>query len=194
MWLRRKPSADVIRAFLARVGDAPFSYDEVGASRGDARRPPRGYQFDHNRRRLGQGRAAFDAACEALRRWEMFQLGWVEPGDPAAPLTPHTSVAVLARAFGLWSLNACRIVYAIDQATPIRTFGFAYGTLPDHAERGEERFTIEWREDDGVWYDLRAFSRPNRWYTWVGYPIVRRLQKRFAADSLDAMARAVAKS
>jgi uncharacterized protein (UPF0548 family) len=26
---------------------------------------------------------------------------------------------------------------------PVRRFGFAYGTLPDHVESGEERFTVE---------------------------------------------------
>ena len=36
-----------------------------------------------------------------------------------------------------------------------RKFGFAYGTLPDHAATGEERFLIEWnQDDDSVWYDI----------------------------------------
>jgi hypothetical protein len=45
-------------------------------------------------------------------------------------------VAILARSIGLWWLNACRIVYVVDK---VDKFGFAYGTLPDHARSGEER-------------------------------------------------------
>jgi len=101
-------------------------------------------------------------------------------------------VAVLARVFGVWSLNACRIVDVINEVGPTTRFGFAYGTLPGHAESGEERFQIEWnREDDSVWYDIRAFSRPNHWLTRLGYPIVRRIQQRFARDSAAAMQAAI---
>jgi uncharacterized protein (UPF0548 family) len=65
---------------------------------------------------------------------------------------------------------------------------FAYGTLPEHGERGEERFTVEWRrEDDSVFYELYAFSRPNHLIARLGYPLARRLQRRFARDSLRAM-------
>jgi hypothetical protein len=40
-------------------------------------------------------------------------------------------------------------------------YGFAYGTLPEHAEAGDERFAVELRpEDETVWYDIYAFSRP----------------------------------
>lgn len=68
----------------------------------------------------------------------------------------------MGRAIGLWWLNACRIVYVVDESGPISRFGLAYGTLPGHVERGEERFMIEWnRGDNSVWYDILAFSRPN---------------------------------
>jgi uncharacterized protein (UPF0548 family) len=91
---------------------------------------------------------------------------------------------------GLWSLNACRIVYVVKEQ---RRFGFAYGTLPAHAESGEERFTVEWRqEDNSVWYDILAFSRPRELLSRLGCPFVRKLQKRFARESAVAMLRAVA--
>ena len=100
-------------------------------------------------------------------------------------------MAVLASRCGVWWLNACRIVYVIDEAAPFRRFGFAYGTLPDHAERGEERFTVEWRDDDSVWYDLLAFSQPRHWLARLGYPLTRHYQKCFGLDSLAAMSKAV---
>jgi uncharacterized protein (UPF0548 family) len=101
---------------------------------------------------------------------------------------------------GLWWLNAARIVYVIDDdATPAlcaagvaRRFGFAYGTLPAHVEQGEERFSVELREDGGVWYDLRAFSRPRYWPVWLARPVARRLQARFVRESQLAMQAAVA--
>lgn len=184
----RKPSPDEIRAFLDRQRQAAFSYPHVGATGSG---PPEGWVTDHNRVRLGSGPAAFEAGCAALRRWEMFRLGWVEAHGTEAPLVPGLDVAVLAHLAGTWWLNACRVVYVVDEQGPVRRYGFAYGTLSNHAERGEERFLVEWREDDSVWYDLLAFSRPNYWIVKLGYPVVRRLQKRFAAHSLAAMKRAV---
>ena len=74
-----------------------------------------------------------------------------------------------------------------EKQTQNARFGFAYGTLPDHVERGEERFTIEWQADDSVWYDIYAFSRPKHPLARLGFPVTRMLQKRFARDSLAVM-------
>jgi uncharacterized protein (UPF0548 family) len=192
MLLWNKPTPELVHRFLERQAEHGFTYEAVGAT---AETPPRGYAVDHTRVKLGVGEAAFRAAQAALVRWEHFRLGWVEalPGD--TEIRPGAEVAVLGRALGLWWLNACRIVYVVDQPPPYRKFGFAYGTLPDHAERGEERFQIEFDPDDQeVWYDILAFSRPNQLLTRLGYPLVRRVQKRFARDSAAAMERAVARA
>lgn len=69
-------------------------------------------------------------------------------------------------------------------------FGFAYGTLPRHVEQGEERFLVE-RVGDEVFYDILAFSRPRHPSARLGYPLMRRWQKRFGHDSAAAMRRAV---
>jgi uncharacterized protein (UPF0548 family) len=51
---------------------------------------------------------------------------------------------------------------------------------------------IEWDQgDDNVWYDILAFSRPNHFLTRLGYPVVRRTQKRFGQDSAASMLKAV---
>jgi uncharacterized protein (UPF0548 family) len=185
----RKPSAAAVRSFLARQAERPFSYAAVGASLGGA---PPGYVVGHNRVRLGEGEETFRRACEALRRWEMFHLGWVEVQPPVAPVAVGTTVAVLVHLAGLWWLNASRIVYVVEESGTVDRFGFAYGTLPEHAEEGEERFTVERdRRDDAVWYDLYAFSRPRHPLARLGTRWARRVQKRFARDSLAAMARAV---
>jgi hypothetical protein len=40
----------------------------------------------------------------------------------------------------------------VDEDGPIKQFGFAYGTPTEHAESGEERFTVEWNvAEGGVW-------------------------------------------
>ena len=116
--------------------------------------------MDHRRVCLGTGQRTFEAACAALRRWQMFQVSRVQLCWPTTGIEPGAVVGILASWGGLWFLNACRIVYVLDETSPVRRVGFAYGTLPGHAERGEERFSIEWHSDDTVWYDLLAFSRP----------------------------------
>jgi uncharacterized protein (UPF0548 family) len=132
-------------------------------------------------------------AKSALERWEHFRLGWVETWPLETPIQAGQVVAVIARLFCLWLVNACRIVYLVNEEGPVERYGFAYGTLPEHVESGEERFTVEWHEaDDAVWYDILAFSRPQQLLARLGYPLTRRLQKRFARDSAAAMQRAVA--
>jgi uncharacterized protein (UPF0548 family) len=101
-------------------------------------------------------------------------------------------VAVLARSGGFWWANAFRIVYVVDETEPRPEFGFAYGTLPGHAVSGEERFLVEWdRESCNVYYDILAFSRPQHILARLGYPWVRRVQKRFGRDLVAAMLKAV---
>ena len=152
----RKPSAESIRRFLAEQAKLPFTYSAVGAT---ATTPPAGYVVDHTRIKLGEGEPVFRSAIAALQRWEQFRLGWVEAWSPDTPIQSGEVVAVMGRAIGLWWLNACRIVYVVDESGPISKFGFAYGTLPGHVESGEERFLIEWdRADNSVWYDILAFS------------------------------------
>jgi uncharacterized protein (UPF0548 family) len=130
----------------------------------------------------------YERAVEALKQWRQFDLGWVTLVPSGVKLEKDAVVAVKARAVSTWSLNACRVVYTINEQGPIRRFGFAYGTLPDHVERGEERFLIEWSpSDDSVWYDILAFSQPRHPLVRLGSPVARRLQKRFARESLRVM-------
>ncbi len=124
----------------------------------------------------------------------MYRLGWTKLFWPGAPIAEGTVVGILGRHLGVWSLNACRIAYTVEEEeTPsLRRYGFAFGTLPGHVEQGEERFTVEWQgEDDTVWYELFAFARPAHPLARAGRPFVRLVQRRFAADSFRAMAAAV---
>ena len=175
------PTERDVEEFIAGQRNLPFTYSEAGATNTTT---PAGYNVDHNRIRLGEGEATYQRAVEALKQWRQFDLGWVTIVPRGVEVKAGSTVAVKARAFGTWSLNACRVVYVIDES---RRFGFAYGTLPDHVERGEERFLIEWLPDDSVWYDILAFSRPHHPLVKLSAPLARRLQKRFARESLARM-------
>jgi uncharacterized protein (UPF0548 family) len=190
MFTFRRPTDDDVRELLARQAGQPWSYPCVEVTRSDKPQLMPGWQIDHHRVRLGHGVAVFAAACAAIRGWKMFppEMTWVY--WPHVPQQPGDVVAVLyrARPFLLWMLFPARVVYRVDEP---RRYGFAYGTLPDHPERGEERFLVEWsKADDSVWYDLLAVSRPGHWLARSGYFYARYEQARFRRLSGAAMHRA----
>jgi uncharacterized protein (UPF0548 family) len=174
----REPSDQDVKNLISSQRNLEFTYPEVGATNTT---PPAGYTVDHNRVQLGYGEGTYRIAVAALKYWRQFDLGWVTIVPRGVPIDVGAIVAVKARAFGTWSLSASRVVYVINAP---RRFGFAYGTLPYHVESGEERFLIEWLEDDSVWYDILAFSRPRHPLIRLSSPLARMLQKRFARESL----------
>ena len=142
---------------------------------------------------MGTGRGSFARAVQALEQWKMYETGWTRLCWPDASVSEGTVVGVVGRHLGIRSLNACRIVYVHkDEGPSLERYGFAVGTLPGHVERGEERFAVEWHEDDAVYYEVFAFSRPAHPVVKAVQPLARRIQKQFALDSLQSMARAVA--
>jgi uncharacterized protein (UPF0548 family) len=190
MYLIQKPSDERVCKFIESQSRLDFTYPSVGTTRnGDH---PSGYTVDHNRIHLGEGKATFDAAKQALHEWQHYRFNWIELHRPDVNPEPDQTVGVLAHALGLWVLNACRIVYVVEEKYPVYRFAFAYGTLPEHAESGEERFQVEWHQkDDSVWYDILSFSRPNQLISRLAYPYVRQKQKLFVKDSMLTMKAAV---
>jgi uncharacterized protein (UPF0548 family) len=186
----RKPSVVLMRRFLDGQSKLDYTYAEVGAT---ATKPPTNYALDRTRVALGEGELVFQAGRRALERWDQFRLDWLEAWPPETSIRVGETVIVVARVFGLWSLNPARIVYVVDESMEFASrFGFAYGTLPGHVEAGEERFLVEWtKSDNHVWYDILAFSRPRHLLTRLGNFQVRRMQKRFAQESAAAMLQAV---
>lgn len=133
-------------ACLERIRSAhrgrPLNYADVGCSCGPA---PAGYVVDDYRVRLGTGPDAFAQARRVLRGWGMLQLGWVTPCWLDVPIEEGALVGTLTWLFGVWAVNVCRIVAVIDEDGPVSHYGLAWGTLPGHAESGEERFWVERR-------------------------------------------------
>jgi uncharacterized protein (UPF0548 family) len=188
MFLATRPSQRTIERFLEESQTLPFSYAPIGA----AQQEPDGYNVDETTVSIGRGQADFDRAKAALAAWKHFDIGWVRAVPAAATPEPGTVVAVVIRHLGLWSLNGCRIVYGVGDRDHGVKFGFAYGTLVNHAEAGEELFEVFMDpSSDEVMYRLRAVSRPRAALAWIGYPVVRALQGRCRRDSGVAMKLAV---
>ena len=69
----------------------------------------------------------------------------------------------------------CRVVYVLDAPT---ARGFAYGTLPGHAECGEERFAVRYdRASGSVYAEVVAFSRHATWWSRLGAPVTAFVQR-----------------
>src|SRR5262249_28453951 len=133
-----RPSPTAISAFLERARTLPLSYGPIGIAR--ARAVP-GFAVDETTAIVGHGDADFERAVSALTAWKHMTLDWLHLYPPQPSIETGTVVASLVRHWGLWWLNGCRVVYGVEETTGVHSsFGFAYGTLTDHAERGEEIF------------------------------------------------------
>lgn len=186
MFAITRPDERAIERFLERAAESSPTYHPIGLS---LLTPDEGFDVDQVRTQIGSGMAAFERACRAIDVWQPFKIGWVEAHPTASRPDLGTDVAVIARHFGFWSVNACRVTKRFPMAEDDPRYGFAYGTLSDHAECGEELFVVELDKSDGtVWYQIRAVSKPRALLARAGYPVTRRLQRRFRDGSVQAMA------
>jgi uncharacterized protein (UPF0548 family) len=187
MFLVQRPSRAAIDRFLLDSQELPLSYGPIGIVRGETVR----HDLDEAIVAIGNGKADFERARTALIAWKQFDIGWVETFPRDAPVEVGTVVAVLIRHFGFWSLNGCRVLYRVGCLDDNARFGFAYGTLTNHAEAGEELFEVFVDpQTDDVIYRIRATSWPRATLARIGRPIVRVLQARFRRHSVEAMQRA----
>jgi uncharacterized protein (UPF0548 family) len=187
MFLLRRPTPDRIARFIVESQALPLSYGPVGLAHTGAD----GFTVDEGVGVVGTVVEAFPKAVAALSAWQHFALGWVQLFPEAASIAPGTVVAVAVRHLGFWSLNGCRVLYSTGDPQG-QTFGFAYGTLTNHAECGEELFEVS-RDPrtNVVSYRIRAVSRPRAFLARLGYPYTRVLQARFRVHSVQALRRAV---
>jgi len=169
----RQPTPDQLDRFTRSLVSATLTYDVGLLDRIDdlnrlPRTFPRGWFIDRHRVVVGHGTADFAAACEGFHRWKQFGDDWLATGATNPPIRAQAEVGYAAR------------------------FGFVYGTVGDHAERGEERFLLELDPNDDVVYSLLAVSRPGRWFSWPGLPITRRTQAKFRHRSSATMTEFIA--
>jgi uncharacterized protein (UPF0548 family) len=177
-------STRVLEQMLDRARQEQPTYDEVGAT--EAGRRPTGYRHDGYQVRIG-GPDDFSRAREGLTHWRA-HLGAGARVFPSDPVTEGATVLVLLGAGPLQMVAPCRIVSVIDEEG---RFGFAYGTLPGHPERGEELFVVE-QEDDRCLFRITAFSRPDQLLVRLGGPVARRIQRSVTHRYLESLARYVA--
>ncbi|MEA2684939.1 MAG: hypothetical protein QOE93_134, partial [Actinomycetota bacterium] len=139
-------------------------------------------------RPIGHGPDAFAAAVQALRDWApQHSIGArVYPAD--APLEVGTTVLVVLRAGPLEVVAPDRIVAFVDE--PGR-FGYAYGTLPGHPERGEESFVVRLEPSGTVTATVTVDARPGLWPMAAVGPAVRVLQRAAARRYVATLHRAV---
>lgn len=188
MILRWRPRRADLERFVDGLVARPLTYDEVGATLAGGDLP--GGRHQHHSTVLGQGDHVFAAAAESLRRWVPQRGSGFEvvPDDP--PLAMGTDVAVVIPAGPVRVLVPCRVVGVVDEAD---RFGFAYGTLPGHPERGEESFMVVREADGTVRFEVTALSRPAG-ILRLAAPISAQVQERAGRRYLKAMAEAVAAS
>lgn len=190
------PNQVTLDQFLSNMQQTPFSYEEIGSTRIDkhsgitkAQTPKinetlKGYTIDYNHAYIGEGEKVWEQAILALKHWKHFPPSFTKIYCTATSIKKGTIVAVMIKILGVWWRNSAKIVYVIDE--PNR-FGFAYGTLLEHAEQGEEAFWIEKDFDGKISYHLRAFSKPKFWAARLAYPLTRHYQRKFAMESLQTM-------
>ena len=162
----------------AADGSAP-TYAELGATLDGI--TPGGYRNDAYERTLGDA-DSFDRAAEGLRTW-VAHTGAGLRVQPVEPPTLGLTVALAAPLGPLSAIALCRVVAMVDE--PDR-FGFAYGTLPGHPERGEEAFVVE-RVEGCVVFKIVAFSRPAEPLARLGGPVTRRIQQRTTVRYLNGL-------
>ena len=179
-----RPSEASIEAELRANTGTGYSYTEQGGTRGDL---PEGWRHDDRSVELGRGEGVWLRARDALDRWVQFDLGWVRLHEPP-PIEEGTVVAFTSRQLGLWTLNLCRIVYVVDDdRAEGRSYGFAYGTLANHAVAGEELFLLRQDADGAVTFRIAKFSRPAHPLVWLSGPLATHIQERFTRDALARM-------
>ncbi len=146
---------------LSDLGGLPYTYSEIGATAGP---PPAGYHHVHGSAVIGHGRTRFEEAAQKVMRWGMLR-------GAGLAVTASTEVAAVGSEVivGIGPVRApCRVVYVVDE--PNRR-GFAYGTLPGHAETGEELFAVRFDPaDESVHAEISAFSRHATWWSKLAGP------------------------
>jgi uncharacterized protein (UPF0548 family) len=148
----RRGGSDELAPLLAACGSQELTYEPVGGSLTSVEPP--GLRRHHWQTHL-DAPDAFQRAADALRSWAMHRgAGLLVLAD--GPIAIGADVAMRAPLPVGYIDVTCRIVEVVDE--PSR-YGFAYGTLPVHPERGEEAFVVT-RDGGATRFDVHAISRP----------------------------------
>jgi len=168
-----------------------------------------GWIEDYDAVKVGEGKQAFTTACDAIKGWKHMSLGWVETNRP--PVKLGSRVCIAAKMLCFWQCNPLEIVYVNEGTSQTiskvvsegretklsrgqgQYFEFGQTTLEGHALAGEESFTVRWKPDNTVWYEVYAFSKAQTLLAVGAYPVRRFFQHKFRRDSARCIAATVQK-
>ena len=153
---------------LSDLAALPLTYSEVGATAGPL---PGGYHHLQKSAVVGSGRGRFDDAADTGMRWGMLRGAGLRVEATTEIVAMGSEVIV-----HLGPVRApSRVVYVVDEPDQR---GFAYGTLPGHAESGEERFVVRYDPvTEEVYADVTAFYRHATWWSRLGSPVTSAIQR-----------------
>jgi uncharacterized protein (UPF0548 family) len=191
----RKPADTMLSGFIEEFKNDEYTHGDVGATMRWQQA-----QFDANpdsklvsgklvvrrRERIGVGQQDYMLAIQAIQKAICFDLGWVECYRKR-DFEVDDVFALTTRAFGIWTSCFCRVVYSkSEDISRGKMFSLGLGTLPCHAAKGEERFSIVWeQETDEVSLLLGSFSRPQTWLAKLFAFYLRSQQRRFGTEAIE---------
>jgi uncharacterized protein (UPF0548 family) len=191
---------------LAALAERSLNFDPAELARAG---PHNGWHVDDYRRRLTSeppGEPVAGASFETARQL-MRDYAFADPKIVRAVFDPARGLAdrnmLLQVRFGpLRLLVGCRVGEIVDETRTVggravRVWGWSYGTLEGHLERGRMDFAVwKWLDDGAVEFRIHVVSQRAR----AGNPLVRlgfrlvgrREQQRFARRACERMGELVA--
>lgn len=179
----RRLGTPQLEELLTKARLASPNYSEVGASRDVDL--PRGFHHVRRSERVGDA-ASFDLAVEGLRTWVAHEGAGLRV-YPHEALTPGATILAVTTIGPMQVVAPCRIVNVFKEPY---SFGFSYGTLPGHPERGEESFVLNLR-NGATYFTITAFSKAVDPLARLAGPFGRAVQRSVTRRYLKALRRYV---
>jgi uncharacterized protein (UPF0548 family) len=180
-WLRR-PNDKKLESVLAAQSKLAVAYSPSGMFK----RPHTlwGFKETGGSVMVGHGQRVFDTATQNIKRWRVHECAGLTVTPRGAEVRESADVILLMKLPIGYVTVSCRVV-SVTQSKD--QWGFTYGTLPHHVERGEELFSVTMAPDGTVTFTVRAMSRPGHFLTRVGAPVAQIIQRRATDKYLQAM-------
>ena len=172
-----------VERLLAEATSGSFTYDHVGSTLDPAGWPDR--RASSYSKLLGTGQGVFDLAAARLRAWApQRHLGAVVLPERVR-IEPGVTVLVALRLGVAALVVPDRIVGVIDE--PDR-YAWSYGSLPGHAEVGEEGFEVAIDGTGSVTATISLDARPAPGLPTVAGPFTWTFQRVALWRYLDSLA------
>lgn len=104
--------------------------------------------------------------------------------DGTPYVTAGATVHLHGRVGGMRGDGELRVIFAVEER---RRIGFALGTVQGSVVSGEESFMLDWRDNDEVWFTVRAFDAPVAFLYRIFPGMVRRRRRELFTRYLRAI-------